>query len=47
MFQYSEEEGTHGAKIYDDDVPKSVKQERFETIMMLQQKINYEKILTG
>ena len=43
VFQYSEEEGTHGAKVYDDDVPKSVKQERFETIMMLQQKINYEK----
>ena len=43
VFQYSEEEGTHGAKVYDDDVPKPVKQERFETIMMLQQKINYEK----
>ena len=43
VFQYSEEEGTHGAKVFDDDVPKTVKQERYETIMMLQQKINYKK----
>ena len=43
VFQYSEEEGTHGAKAFDDDVPKTVKQERYETIMMLQQKINYKK----
>ena len=43
VFQYSEEEGTHGAKFYKDDIPKSVKQERYEAIMMLQQKINYEK----
>ncbi len=43
VFQYSEEEGTHGAKFYKDDIPKSIKQERYETIMMLQQKINYEK----
>ena len=43
VFQYSEEEGTHGAKAFNDDVPKKVKQERYETIMMLQQKINYKK----
>ena len=43
VFQYSEEEGTHGAKEFDDDVPKVIKQERYETIMMLQQKINYKK----
>ena len=43
VFQYSEEEGTHGAKAFIDDVPKNIKKERFETIMMLQQKINHEK----
>ena len=43
VFQYSEEEGTHGAKAFNDGVPKKVKQERYETIMMLQQKINYKK----
>ena len=43
VFQYSEEEGTHGANAFNDDVPKKVKQERYETIMMLQQKINYKK----
>jgi len=43
VFQYSEEEGTHGAQAFTDDVPKSVKQERYNTIMMLQQKINFEK----
>lgn len=43
VFQYSEEEGTHGAQAFTDNVPKSVKKERFETIMMLQQKINHEK----
>ena len=46
VFQYSEEEGTHGAKSFTDDVPKSVKKERFEAIMMLQQKINFEKNIT-
>ena len=43
VFQYSEEEGTHGAEAFTDDVPKTIKKERFEIIMMLQQKINYEK----
>jgi len=43
VFQYSEEEGTHGAQAFADDIPKSIKQERYDTIMMLQQKINYEK----
>ena len=46
VFQYSEEEGTHGAKAFTDDVPKYVKKERFESIMMLQQKINFEKNIT-
>jgi len=43
VFQYSEEEGTHGAKVFNDDVPKKIKKERYEIIMMLQQKINYKK----
>jgi ribosomal protein S12 methylthiotransferase len=43
VFEYSEEEGTHGAKTFSDDVPKNIKKERREAIMMLQQKINYEK----
>ena len=43
VFQYSEEEGTHGAKVFDDNVPKAIKKERYEAIMMLQQKINYKK----
>ena len=43
VFQYSEEEGTHGAEAFKDDVPKSVKQERYDAIMMLQQKINFSK----
>ena len=43
VFQYSEEDGTHGAKVFKDDVPKSVKQERYDAIMMLQQGINFNK----
>ena len=43
VFEYSEEEGTHGAKAFTDDVPKAIKKERREAIMMLQQKINYKK----
>ena len=43
VFEYSEEEGTHGADAFVDDVPKNIKKERREAIMMLQQKINYEK----
>ena len=43
VFQYSEEDGTHGAKAFKDDVPKSVKQERYDAIMMLQQGINFNK----
>jgi len=43
VFQYSEEEGTHGAEAFKDDVPKSVKQERYDAIMMLQQGINFNK----
>ena len=43
VFEYSEEEGTHGAQAFIDDVPKNIKKERREAIMLLQQKINYEK----
>ena len=43
VFQYSEEEGTSAAIDYKDDIPKQVKQERFDELMMLQQKINYNK----
>ena len=43
VFQYSEAEGTSAAIDYKDDIPKQVKQERFDELMMLQQKINYNK----
>ena len=42
VFTYSEEEGTHGATLK-DDVPKKVKTERMDAIMMLQQEINLRK----
>ncbi|MDP6569829.1 MAG: 30S ribosomal protein S12 methylthiotransferase RimO [Candidatus Marinimicrobia bacterium] len=42
VFTYSEEEGTHGATLK-DDIPKEVKTERMDTIMLLQQEINYQK----
>ena len=43
VFKYSEEEGTHGAKYFTDNVPDEVKQSRYEEIMLLQQKINFNK----
>ena len=43
VFKYSEEEGTHGANAFKDDVSKTVKQERYNEIMMLQQSINLNK----
>ena len=42
VFTYSEEEGTHGATLK-DDVPKKVKTDRMDAIMLLQQGINLEK----
>ena len=39
VFTYSEEEGTHGANALEDDVPREVKDERYEQVMLLQQKI--------
>ena len=43
VFKYSEEEGTSAALDYKDDIPKKVKEERYEEVMMIQQKINYDK----
>jgi len=43
VFKYSEEEGTSAALDYKDNVPKEVKQERYDELMLIQQKINYEK----
>lgn len=40
-FQYSEEEGTYGAEHYADDVPASVKQERYDRLMEAQSEISY------
>lgn len=39
-FQYSEEEGTYGAKHYADDIPAEVKQERYDRLMELQSGIS-------
>ena len=38
-FAYSEEEGTPSAKLYEDDVPEEVKQQRLDRLMRLQQNI--------
>ncbi len=43
VFTYSEEEGTHGANALEDNVPKEVKNDRYEEVMMLQQGINFKK----
>jgi ribosomal protein S12 methylthiotransferase len=43
VFTYSEEEGTHGANALKDDVPKELKNERYEQVMLLQQGINFKK----
>ena len=43
VFTYSEEEGTHGAEVFTDEVPADVKDQRKEQVMMLQQSINYKK----
>ncbi len=43
VFTYSEEEGTHGAEVFKDDIPPEVKDERKEQVMMLQQSINHKK----
>ena len=43
VFTYSEEEGTHGADVFKDDVPAQIKDERKEQVMMLQQSMNFKK----
>lgn len=43
VFTYSEEEGTHGAEVFEDVIPAEVKDQRKEQVMMLQQDINYRK----
>jgi len=41
-FAYSEEEGTHSAEAYADDIPDEVKQARLSKLMRLQQRISAE-----
>ena len=41
-FAYSEEQGTPSARLYDDNIPEDVKQERLSRLMRLQQKISAE-----
>lgn len=41
-FAYSEEEGTHSAEAYSDDIPEDVKQARLSRLMRLQQRISAE-----
>ncbi len=41
-FAYSEEQGTPSARLYTDDIPQEVKDERLSRLMRLQQKISAE-----
>ena len=41
-FAYSEEDGTPSAKLYQDDVPEDVKQQRLDRLMRVQQRIAAE-----
>ena len=41
-FAYSEEQGTPSARLYEDNIPEEVKQERLSRLMRLQQKISAE-----
>lgn len=43
VFRYSEEEGTYGADHLNDDIPAEVKEDRYNEVMLLQQKINHQK----
>ena len=43
VFTYSDEEGTYAADNLEDNVPDKVKKDRYDTIMMIQQKISLEK----
>ena len=41
-FAYSEEQGTPSAKLYEDNIPEEVKEERLSRLMRIQQKISAE-----
>lgn len=41
-FAYSKEEGTPSARLYEDNIPEDVKQERLSRLMRLQQRISAE-----
>ena len=41
-FVYSEEQGTPSARLYEDNIPEDVKQERLSRLMRLQQRISAE-----
>ncbi len=41
-FAYSEEEGTYSARMYEDDIPQEIKQQRLDELMELQQEIAAE-----
>ena len=41
-FAYSEEQGTPSARLYEDNIPEDVKQERLSRLMRLQQRISAE-----
>ena len=41
-FAYSEEQGTPSARLYSDDIPQEVKEERLSRLMRLQQRISAE-----
>lgn len=41
-FAYSEEEDTYAQRLYQDDVPEEVKQQRLDTLMSLQEQISDE-----
>jgi len=43
VFKYSEEDGTSAANDYIDNVPSNIKQDRYDELMLIQQKINYTK----
>jgi ribosomal protein S12 methylthiotransferase len=49
VFQYSHEENTFAADTMKDEVPKDIKQERFDQMMAFQQTINFKKnkVLVG
>ena len=42
VFTYSEEEGTHGAEAWKDDVSDQLKYDRMDTVMLRQQEISLE-----